>query len=199
MLAFPYAEGTPLESHLFSALGSVVVLASLFCVADTALQRSIGLVLAGPAVACDWIATARGASLLVPIGLAFEAAFFALVAGVVFGAVFRARNVSADHLAGSVCVYLLVGVAFASLFTAIDVGDPGAFRGSGEGSAGQPWAEYLFFSFTALTTVGYGDITPATSITRSLATVETVFGVLYVAILVARLVGVYASRSHESP
>ncbi len=199
MLAFPYAETGPLDSHLFTLLSSVVLLIGLCCVTDTAWHRSVGLTLVVPAIASDWVAIGRELPALYPIGMAFEAAFLGWVAAVVFGAVFRAREVSADHLAGSVCVYLLVGVACASLYTAIEASHPGAFHIPGAEAPTALWSEMVFFSFTALTTVGYGDITPAVSATRSLATLETVFGVLYMAILVARLVSLYESGREARP
>jgi uncharacterized membrane protein len=53
------------------------------------------------------------------------------------------------------------------------------------------YSDFLFFSFATLTTVGYGDITPVTTQARSFAIVEAVYGVLYSAILIARVVGLY--------
>ncbi len=199
MLAFPYAEARPAESHLFTLLSSLVLLVGLFCVTDTRWHRSVGLALMVPAIASDWIALGGYLAWLHPVGMAFEAAFLGWVAAVVFGAVFRAREVSADHLAGSVCVYLLVGVACASLYTAIEASHPGAFHIPSPAGPAALWSEMVFFSFTALTTVGYGDITPAISATRSLATLETVFGVLYTAILVARLVSLYEAGREPRP
>jgi hypothetical protein len=57
----------------------------------------------------------------------------------------------------------------------------------------------MFFSFVTLTTLGYGDITPVTSAARSLAVIEAVFGVLYNAILIARLVGLYRPPTSSAP
>jgi len=61
------------------------------------------------------------------------------------------------------------------------------------------WSDLLFFSFVTLTTLGYGDITPVTSAARSLAVIEAVFSVLYNAILIARLVGLYRPPTSSSP
>jgi hypothetical protein len=61
------------------------------------------------------------------------------------------------------------------------------------------WSDLMFFSFVTLTTLGYGDITPVTSAARSLAVIEAVFGVLYNAILIARLVGLYRPPTSSAP
>lgn len=191
ILLFPYAEADPLDSHLFTALSSGLLLVGLFSAASARWARNVGIALAIPAIAIDWVALGGQVAWLYPVGMAFESAFLMWIAAVVFRAVFEAREVSADHLAGSVCVYLLVGVSCAGLYTAIEASFPGAFHIPAGVAGGALWSEMAFFSFTALTTVGYGDITPALSATRSLATLETVFGVLYMAILVARLVSLY--------
>ena len=53
------------------------------------------------------------------------------------------------------------------------------------------WDDFMYYSFVTLTTLGYGDITPLTQTTRSLAILEAITGVFYTTVLVARLVGVY--------
>ena len=62
------------------------------------------------------------------------------------------------------------------------------------GPADIRWRTLIFFSFMTLTTVGFGDITPATPQAQSLTSIEGVIGVLYVAVLIARVVGIYARR-----
>ena len=102
-------------------------------------------------------------------------------------------KITADTLYGVVCVYLLSGLTWSSLYTLIEVAQPGSFYVSSAQNMDQVinWSDLLFFSFATLTTLGYGDITPVTSVARSLALLEAVFGVLYNAILIARLVGLY--------
>jgi Na+/citrate or Na+/malate symporter len=56
------------------------------------------------------------------------------------------------------------------------------------------WVELMYFSFTVLTSTGFGEITPASSMARSLVVIEQVLGVMYVAFLVARLVNLYGRR-----
>jgi hypothetical protein len=63
-----------------------------------------------------------------------------------------------------------------------------------EGPAEIRWRTLIYFSFMTLTTIGLGDVTPVTTQTQSLASIEGVIGVLYVAVLIARVVGVYARR-----
>ena len=102
-------------------------------------------------------------------------------------------EVTADVLSGAICVYLLSGLTWASVYILIETIQPGSFHVSHAQNSGDTmtYSDFLFFSFATLTTLGYGDITPITPQARSFAIVEAVYGVLYSAILIARLVGIY--------
>jgi len=86
-----------------------------------------------------------------------------------------------------------VAWAFAYLYAAVQVLWPGSFVG--DAGSHQPWFNLLFLSFTTLTSVGLSDVVPIGGHARSLVIVEQVAGVLYVALVVARLVGLTVARS----
>lgn len=106
------------------------------------------------------------------------------------------REVSANRVVGAVCVYLLLGSAWAVAYGMVETVYPGSFTGSGlEHVAGRE-TEWLYFSFVTLTTLGYGDMTPVTNTARVLVYTEAIFGIFYMAILVASIVSAY-SASHQ--
>jgi hypothetical protein len=114
-----------------------------------------------------------------------------LMAGLVLVSVMRGGRVDGERICAALCVYLLGGVAFGGVFAAIEAFASGSFshvEDDGIGSA-------VYFSFITLTSVGYGDIAPATPAARALAILEAVFGQLYLAVLIARLVSLY-EREH---
>jgi hypothetical protein len=121
-----------------------------------------------------------GPALLGGAGLAM-AAF--LLAGVL-----AAGRVDAERVCAALCVYLLAGIAFGGFFAALEARGPGSLAGAGPIDLD----EAVYFSFVTLATLGYGDIAPASSATRALAVLEAVFGQLYLAVLIARLVSLYA-------
>jgi len=123
-------------------------------------------------------------------------AFYALVAGVVLRHVFLSERVSLDTLAGAACVYVLLGWIWWFAYTALENVYPGSFAGVAALDAGGR-IDLLYFSFVTLTTLGYGDMTPTAPRAQSLAIVEAVTGVLFLAILIARLVALY--RVPEEP
>lgn len=134
--------------------------------------------------------TTRGV-LLTTGSLAFL--FLAFTTVVTLTAVLRPGKVTTDKLAGSICVYLLLGLTFAILYSVIEAVQPGAFALPGQIEGHGRGGEYVFiyFSFTTLTTLGYGDIAPLGTFARTLTWMEAVLGQLYLAILIARLVGLH--------
>ncbi len=107
-------------------------------------------------------------------------------------------EISANRLVGAVCIYLLLGVIWAVAYTVLNMISPGSFQGFSL-LADRAWdSEWLYFSFVTMTTLGYGDISPISATARSLAYMQAVFGQLYVAILVAGLVGAYISSRQSN-
>ncbi len=117
----------------------------------------------------------------------------------VFADVIRSKHVTADTIFGAVAVYLLFGVIMALLFQVLNTIDPGSVIASvGEATSiverYDQFGDILYFSFVTLTSVGYGDLTPIGSAARSLAMFEGVIGQLYLAVLIARLVGIHVAQ-----
>jgi hypothetical protein len=133
-------------------------------------------------------------------------AFLGYVICVMLRAIFDGREVTFNTVCASLCIYLLLGVVWALAYSVDDVLDPAAFTGTVDGSKHPGWLRLvrgettvLYFSFATLTTLGYGDIVPTSPISRMLATIEAITGQLYLAVLVARLVGMHIARSLEQP
>jgi len=103
---------------------------------------------------------------------------------------FRKRVVDLDTILSAVSAYLMIGMSFAVFHMFLLRQTPGSLvEGTSDGIVG--WADIIYFSFVTLTTLGYGDITPATPHARSMAVLESTCGVLYMSILIARLVSEY--------
>ena len=105
-------------------------------------------------------------------------------------------RVTADTIYSAVSVYLLMGMAWTLAFLLLEIATPGSF------SFPEPLTDYdnsfdrlLGFSFTTLTTLGYGNIAPATSQADALANAEAVSGTLYLTVVIARLVGIQISQT----
>ncbi|MGH7928224.1 MAG: potassium channel family protein, partial [Candidatus Binatia bacterium] len=104
-----------------------------------------------------------------------------------------ASQIDSEHLYAALSAYLLAGVFFALSYWLIEQLVPGSFAGPGDFSR----VSALYFSFVTLATLGYGDIVPRTDVARGLAIVEAVGGQLFLAVMVARLVSLYARVEPE--
>jgi hypothetical protein len=126
---------------------------------------------------------------------------YAIVVMLLF--ILTSRQITFNTVCASLCIYMLLGLLWALGYSVIDQLDPAAFLSSTPHERlgafmrigkGEPTA-VLYFSFATLTTLGYGDIVPISPIARTLATLEAITGQLYLAVLVARLVGLHIADS----
>ena len=108
-----------------------------------------------------------------------------------FRLVFSRPRVTAEVIYAAVSIYLLFGAFFVPIFGALETFSPGSFVDTLRPDAPVGWQQLIYHSYVSLTTLGFGDILPASSWARSLVSLESVIGVLYLAILMARLVGLY--------
>jgi len=144
------------------------------------------------------IVSARTQSLLFQYGSLLSLMGFLLVAitytmkQVAFG-----TTISDNRIAGAVCVYLLLGVIWALLYSVLELAVPGSFSGF-DAWTHQGWdSEWLYFSFVTMTTLGYGDVLPVSAAARGFAYMQAIFGQFYIAILVAGLVGAYIAQKDQ--
>lgn len=123
------------------------------------------------------------------IASAAAAVFSGVAIWIAYGSVMRPHRLVSDRIVGAICVFLLIGLGWASVYEMVDRVIPGSFRFPPDTSWATPSAlRYRYFSFVTLATLGYGDITPVTALAGTLAAMEAITGQLYIGITVARLV-----------
>ncbi len=103
--------------------------------------------------------------------------------------VIRAPVVDSETIYAALSTYLLAGVFFGILYSAIEYMWPGSFSGPGKFTE----ASAIYYSFVTLATLGYGDFLPRTEFARGVATFEVIGGQLYLAVMVARLIGAFGT------
>ena len=123
-----------------------------------------------------------------------ELSVYLLLAGMVLIKVFEDGTVTIHRVVGSIVAYMIIGNAWALIFHFVYINNPGSLQVPGSSGEGIHASTFLYFSYTTLTTTGYGDILPAMPITRTLVIVEQLFGVLYPVVLIGRLVSLVASE-----
>jgi hypothetical protein len=137
------------------------------------------------------------------IGHGVAVLFFFWGALRIAASLFRRQALSLDSVFGAIGGYLLLGMAWGVLYSMLDTVWPGSFevgsRLAGQVQAGHSRVPlFTYYSFITLTTVGYGDVTPVSTPARTGASLEALTGQLYLAVLVAGLVGALLSRKSEA-
>jgi hypothetical protein len=183
-------------------LFTLLFFAALFALSHSRRILTIALVIAVPSVVTSWAGLLAPGMTVDLVHLGFEAAFMLYTAAAVMARVLEEKKVSADTIYGGICVYLLIALTFSSLYRLVEVLEPGSLviagvpLGDRYPNPSQLWdaPETFYFSFVTITTLGYGDVVPASSPARSLAIVEAVIGQLFIAVFMARLVGLHLAR-----
>lgn len=107
--------------------------------------------------------------------------------------IYTSKLVDLNVMMTAITVYIFIAAMFTPLYVIVSRLDPNAFVDNGLGVAPQ-WQQLVYFSFVTLATLGYGDVIPLNAWARSLATVEGMVGVLYVALIMGRLIGIYSQE-----
>jgi hypothetical protein len=123
-------------------------------------------------------------------GLGAYTVFFGICIAAFMTKIFSERVVTGDTIRGGIAVYFLMGILWAMFYQFVILIDPDAIGLPGH--TGQ-FSELIYFSFTTITTLGYGDISPKTFMTRNLTILESSLGQIYLTVLIARLVGLHLS------
>ena len=191
MVAAPAAGALGLNVSLVEIFLAANLIAGIMPMHNRNERRLLLVIVLGIAVmmrlGARWIdqATLSAASLAIWTILALVAAGSALSFAL------RARSINREHVYAALSAYLLAGIFFGVLYWVLEQTWPGTFALAGEFSPNSA----IYFSFVTLATLGYGDIVPRAEVARGLAVVEGVSGQLFLAVLIARLVSLYARES----
>lgn len=189
VLLYPFFDNSRAGRAALGVIGIVILMLALWAVRSTPVQNRISGVLAGATLAAtiaEWVWF--GSDGVILTSALIHMVFYFFVSYGMVRYLFEDEHVTRDELYATGAAFTVVAWAFSYAFTVVQVLSPGSFSSAG-GPGEQPWFNLLFLSFTNLACVGLSDLTPAASHARSLIMVEQVVGVFYVALVVARLVG----------
>ena len=223
---FPFAHEARYGTVLLQAFFMAMMAAAIFAVKRTGRHLALALGLGLPGIASRFVLIVTKTSHSVDLVLAgITVVFFFWVLVVLITDVFAAGIVSSDKICGAICAYFLIGLAWSILFGFLELAEPGSFiiPGASEAAAQatldskrtvseipsahgpdltftEKGSDLTYFSFVTLTSVGYGDVLPVSHPARTFSWLEAVVGQLYLAILVARLVGLHlVAKAAQGP
>jgi hypothetical protein len=189
----------------------VVLMTVVFCFGVMAVggsRRTLiwAIFLVMPALAGRWIEHFRPGLLPDAMPITAFLIFIAFLILHFLRFILRARRVNSEVLCIAVSTYLLLVLLWSSAYSLVGQLIPGSFSGTHTDIQSLRGFEAIYFSTITLTTVGYGDLSPASPPARMLTMMQAITGTMYVAVLIARLVSVYtveasdhSERKHNAP
>lgn len=178
------------SSHLAHFLLCLILLAAVVSSGNRRLARYLGLGLILPAFVFTWITDSGSPSWLISMSFALNVAILGVAVLSLLGDIYQNPKVDIHSIIGAITTYLLIGLAFALVYDWVALLDHDAIRGLNDfGTVEAHLSHSVYFSFVTLSTLGYGDITPVTPLARTIAWVEAVAGQLFLAVMIAFLVG----------
>ena len=195
-----------LGAGLVAVLFTLVLLAAVPAVGRTRKTVGIAMALVAPSIVLRSIDLVTHNEALRPAHLVCGSLYLVFVAALILKYLFRMQRVTFNAVSASLCIYMVLGVLWCYAYSLLDMLDPTAFslaspqnRDIGPAASGaERTITLLYYSFTTLTTLGYGDITPASHFARMLAVTEAVVGQVILVVLVARLVGMHVAQSADA-
>ena len=200
VVTYPFLQDYRIGHAAMGVFDLVILALALRASRATGHETQLGYVLVVPAMVLHGIAAfGDEGSVVYSASLIAQALFHAFVVSCLLRYMLRDDIMTRDELFAAAGLYVLMAFVFAYLYALIEHLEPGAFvinpANSREGVT--RWWDLLYFSFTCLTSVGFGEITPANDHARSLVMIQQMTGVLYFALVVSRLVAMQTRRRAE--
>jgi hypothetical protein len=199
VIAYPYTEHTGFGSWVFRVLSGLVIVFSVFVLSFRRGLLVVAILLAIPS-AVQHILRPRLTPGFFPVfNLTLSFAFDLWVVVVIFRRVFADVDITSETIFGALCIYLMNGLSFASIYGLVSDMQAKAF-----------WLDpvvnthkipdrfdFIYYSFGMMTQLGAAGITAVTDQARSLSIIQAILGQLYLAVLISRLVGAYRLRARS--
>ncbi|URI09064.1 ion channel [Aquincola tertiaricarbonis] len=194
LLLYPFLQDLHAAPVALGTLGIVIL-----AITTGMVRRTPGLVwvsvgIALPAIALLVLETAWGLPQLRPWSAGLEAAFYFYAAGSLIAYMTRDLRATTDELFAAGATFTLLAWGFAYLFVMLQALQPGSFTAAVNPQQPRTWTELIFLSFALLSSTGIGDVVPVRPVARALAAIEMFVGVMYLATVVSRLVGLTVPR-----
>jgi len=195
LILYPYVQNGGFGYFAFRVVGIAGVLIAVYAIRLRRTLLLVALLLAAPAVLERMLPREPDAGLLSILSIVLSFVFDVFIVVVIFRRVFGNDQPNSETVFGALCIYLLVGYAFASLYGLVAAIQPHAFYLDPQTNLHTipNRFDFIYYSFATMVSLGAAGITPVSAPARSLSVIQAIAGVLYLAVLIARLMGAYRS------
>ncbi len=194
LVLYPFLEATRIGPLALGAFGIVVLVITTGMVRRTPGLTWVSACIALPAIVLIAMQALLDMPGLLPWSAALEAVFYFYAAGSLIAYMMEDHRATTDELYAAGATFTLLVWAFAYLFVALQAWQPGSFLAAVDPESPRTWTELMFLSFALLSSTGIGDVIPVKPPARALAAVEMFAGVMYLAAVVSRLIGLTLVR-----
>jgi hypothetical protein len=197
---YPYMGDTGTRYYVFRLASAALTLMCVYAVSFRKGLIFVGLILAVPTIVAHTIVFLPRMVPTSVLNVILSFAFDVFTIGVIFHRVFVREKPEAETIYGAVCIYLLIGFTFAKLYAILAIIQPHAFYLDPASNLHPvPMGfDFIYFSFGSMTTAGAAGIAAASPQVRSVSMIESVLAVLYIAVMIARLMGAYRPNENGS-
>jgi voltage-gated potassium channel len=203
MLIPPYFEEAVWIGKFWRGLFTCVLLWALYTVAGSRKVLILALLILVPTISSTWLADAEHETNLAYLDNITNIVYFALICAFMGQYVLTTRKVTLEVIFAAMCLYMMVAVLWAAIYTNLELYYDQAFtfRGQFAEEAGITkdaiYGHMIYYSFVTISTLGYGDTLPIHRVAQNWSGVEAMLGQFYIAIIIARLVSVYTVEQEE--
>ena len=189
LVLYPFIENTDAGRIGFGVFGIVVLAITTRMVRRTPGLTWVSVCIALPSILLLALQALYGMPHLLPWSAGLEAVFYFYAAFSLIAYMLEDHRATTDELFAAGATFTLLAWAFTYLFVLVQALQPGCFAAAVNADQPRTWTELLFLSFALLSSTGIGDVIPITPHARSLASLEMFAGVIYLAAVVSRLIG----------
>jgi hypothetical protein len=198
LVLYPYAEESQFSYYALRLLGSAVILLSVYAAGFRRSLLILALALAIPAMLQRAMIPSADRSALAVASILLSFVFDIFIIVVLFRHVFSNSEPNSETVFGALCIYMLIGFSFASVYNLLTMLHPNAFYLD---PLINPHTfpnrfDFVYFSFGTITSLGATGVVAVLPQARSFAILEAILGILYLAVLIARLMVAYRSPPH---
>ena len=196
ILLYPFAESTPAARLALGVFGILVLFVTVRMVRRTPGLVWVSTTLAVPTLVLLPVQAITGEPYGLAVSSALESVFYFYAAGSLIAYMMADRKASLDELFAAGATFTLLAWGFTHLFVLVQELQPGCFLAAVDPQAARTWTELMYLSFALLSSTGIGDVIPVTVHARAAASVAMFVGVMYLALVVSRLIGMTLQPRH---
>jgi hypothetical protein len=199
LTSYPFFIDFKLNWIPLALLDVIIPWLAVYLAADHKKNLFFASSLALPLAILSWLSWTGSSEIIIILKYSFAILFYGFATYIVLHQIIQKDVITVDIIVGSIATYLMLGLTWANIYALVDFTIVDSFRFATEiieNSGSQ--IDFLYYSFITLTNVGYGGIIPTSRYTRAFSLLESAAGVVFTAVVIGRVIGLYVSEKSHS-